>query len=214
MTWRQLSDLAADGHEIGGHAVDHVKLTTVSSSEARHQIADDRQTLIAHGFNATDFAYPFGAYNASVKAIVEGCGYSSARRSWVLCPIGQSPPSCDIWYPDVVERIPPVDPYAMRTIVSLRAWNTLAEMQSVVTRAESSSGGWVTLVFHHICDGCRGDDGYSVSPSTFARFLDWLDRRADRGAHVLTVQDVISERVRGVLASADALRPALPASNA
>jgi peptidoglycan/xylan/chitin deacetylase (PgdA/CDA1 family) len=52
--------VAADGNEIGGHTIDHVKLTTVSASEARRQIGDDRQALIDHGFTVTDFAYPHG----------------------------------------------------------------------------------------------------------------------------------------------------------
>lgn len=200
MTWSQLSDLAADGNEIGGHSVDHVNLTTLSWGDTRRQISDDRQALISCGFNATDFAYPFGSYNTRVKSIVQRCGYRSARRSWGLCPIGQSPPNCDVWYPDVVERIPPVDRYAMRTIVGLRAWSVLSDIQSVVTRAETNGGGWVTLVFHHIFEGCHPDNEYSVSSSTFSRLLDWLDLRADLGTHVLKVQDVISETVRGVLA--------------
>jgi peptidoglycan/xylan/chitin deacetylase (PgdA/CDA1 family) len=34
LTWGQLSDLAADGHEIGGHTLDHVDLTTVTVTRA------------------------------------------------------------------------------------------------------------------------------------------------------------------------------------
>lgn len=194
MTWRQLADLAADGNEIGGHAVEHLNLTMLSTSEARRQISDDREALLSHGLNPMDFAYPYGAYNSSVKSIVQECGYSSARRAWGLCPIGQSPPDCDVWYPDVVEPFHPVDHYAIRTIVSPRAWHTLSDLESVVTRAETNGGGWVTLVFHHVGDGCDPDYGYSMSPPLLARFLDWLASRADRGTHVLTVQDVMSER--------------------
>jgi Polysaccharide deacetylase/Bacterial Ig domain/Chitobiase/beta-hexosaminidase C-terminal domain len=196
MTWSQLSGLAADGNEIGGHTINHVDLTTVDSAEATHQVCDDRQALISHGFNVTDFAYPFGSYNSSVEAIVQGCGYSSARRSWGLCLIGESPPNCNVYYPDVAERIPPVDRYATRTIQSIRAWNTLADIESVVTRAENNGGGWVTLVFHHICDGCD-PDGYSVSPDILNSFLDWLQPRASNsgydGSFVRTVRDVVSD---------------------
>jgi peptidoglycan/xylan/chitin deacetylase (PgdA/CDA1 family)/plastocyanin len=196
MTWSQLSDLSGDGNEIGGHTLDHVDLTTVTTTEAMRQVCDDRQALISHGFNATDFAYPFGSYDG-VESIVQGCGYSSGRRSWGLCPIGQNPPNCDIYYPDVAERIPPVDRYAFRTIVSLRAWNTLSDIQSVVTRAENNGGGWVTLVFHRICDGCDPTNGYSVSPAILTSVLDWLQPRASNGTYVgtyvRTVRDVISD---------------------
>jgi peptidoglycan/xylan/chitin deacetylase (PgdA/CDA1 family) len=197
MRWEQLFELAADGNEIGGHTIDHVKLTTVSASEARRQIGDDRQALIGHGFTVTDFAYPHGDYNTSVESIVQACGYSSARRAWGLSPIGQTRPNCDRWYPDVAERIPPVDPYAMRTIVGLRPWNTLVEVESVVTRAENNGGGWVTFVFHRIGNGRKGDDGYSVSVAVFSAFLEWLECRVERGTRVLTVRDVVSKRVFG-----------------
>jgi Bacterial Ig domain/Polysaccharide deacetylase/Chitobiase/beta-hexosaminidase C-terminal domain len=193
LTWSQLSDLAAAGNEVGGHTIYHVDLTQVDSAEATRQVCDDRQALISHGFNATSFAYPFGSYNTSAKSIVQGCGYSSARRSWGLCPIGQYPPNCNSFYPDVAERIPPVDRYAMRTIVSFRAWHTLADIQSVVTRAENNGGGWVTLVFHHICEGCDPENGYSVSPAIFTPFLDWLQPRTSSGTFVRTVRDVISD---------------------
>jgi peptidoglycan/xylan/chitin deacetylase (PgdA/CDA1 family) len=85
LTWDQLSDLAADGNEIGGHTLDHVDLTTVTTAEATRQVCDDRQALGSHGFAVTDFAYPFGASNSSVESIVRGCGYQSARRAWGLC---------------------------------------------------------------------------------------------------------------------------------
>jgi peptidoglycan/xylan/chitin deacetylase (PgdA/CDA1 family) len=197
MTWRQLADLTADGNEIGGHAVEHLNLTMLGSSEARRQISDDREALLSHGLNPMDFAYPSGAYNSSVKSIVQDCGYSSARRAWGLCPIGQAPPDCEVWYQDVVEGIPPDDRYAIRTIVSPRAWHTVSDLEGVVTRAETNGGGWVTLVFHHVGDGCD-PNGYFISPPLLARFLNWLASRADRGTRVLTVQDVISQRAVGV----------------
>jgi peptidoglycan/xylan/chitin deacetylase (PgdA/CDA1 family) len=189
MTWAQLSALAADGHEIGGHTRDHVNLTRVSLREARRQISLDRRALIEHGFRATSFAYPFGDYNATVATIVRECGYASARRAWGLSPIGQTRPKRDRWYPDVAERIPPVDPYAMRTVVGLS--NALAEVESVVTRAENNGGGWVTLVFHRVSE--RPDrDGYSVAPETFEALLRWLDGRTAYGTYVRTVQDAVA----------------------
>lgn len=196
MTWSQLFDLAADGHEIGGHGVDHVELTTLNRRDARSQVSNDRQALISRGFDVSSFAYPSGSHNASVRSLVRECGYSSARRAWGLCPLGQSPPDCDAWYPDVVEQIPPVDRYAMRTTSGLRAWSTLSEIQSLVRRAEIDGGGWVMLVFHHIGEGSGPYHDYSVSLSLLGRFLGWLECRADDGTHVLTVQDIIRERGR------------------
>jgi peptidoglycan/xylan/chitin deacetylase (PgdA/CDA1 family)/N-acetyl-beta-hexosaminidase len=199
MTWDQLTGLAADGNEIGGHTLDHVDLTTVTTAEATRQVCDNRQDLIAHGFNVTDFAYPYGSSNPTVESIVRGCGYSSARRAWGLCPIGQSPPNC----PDGIggqysytTSIPPPNIWGIR-VTSVRAYNTLADMEATVTNAENSGGGWVPILMHHVCDGCDPTGGASVSPSILSAFLDWLAPRASasgyNGTYVRTMRDVISD---------------------
>ena len=110
MSWDQLAELAADGNEIGGHTVDHLKLTTLSASEATRQIADDRQALMRHGLTVTNFAYPYGDHNPAVEAIVQASGYSSARRAWGLSPIDKTRPKCHRWYPDVAETNPAGQP--------------------------------------------------------------------------------------------------------
>ena len=79
MSWSQIHDLADAGHEIGGHTLDHADLTSLSTAEATRQVCDDRNNLIAQGFTATSFAYPYGRNNASVQQVVRNCGYTSAR---------------------------------------------------------------------------------------------------------------------------------------
>jgi peptidoglycan/xylan/chitin deacetylase (PgdA/CDA1 family) len=191
MTWDQLTGLAADGNEIGGHTLDHVDLTSVSTTEATRQVCNDRQALISHGLTVTDFAYPYGASNTSAESIVRGCGYTSARRAWGLCAVGVAQPNCtDL----VAETIPPRNIWATGVIPSIRAWNTLADLQSVVTRAEGAGGGWVPIVFHHVCDGCDPTGGYAISPSVLSAFIDWLAPRGSGGTYVRTVRDVISDR--------------------
>jgi peptidoglycan/xylan/chitin deacetylase (PgdA/CDA1 family)/uncharacterized cupredoxin-like copper-binding protein len=196
MTWSQLSGLAADGNEIAGHTLDHVDLTTVGSAEATRQVCDDRQALISHGFSVTDFAYPYGASNSTVESIVRGCGYSSARRAWGLCPVGQVPPNCPDGaggqYP-LAETIPARHIWEIAIVSGIRAWTTLTDLENAVTHAEGT-GGWVPLLFHHVCDGCDPIDGYSVSPAILTAFLDWLALRSSSGTYVRTMRDVVSDR--------------------
>jgi peptidoglycan/xylan/chitin deacetylase (PgdA/CDA1 family) len=198
MTWDQLTGLSADGNEIAGHTLDHVDLTTVSTTEATRQVCNDRQALISHGFNVTDFAYPYGSSNGTVESIVRGCGYSSARRAWGLCPIGQVPPNC----PDggggqysFATSIPPPNPYRI-LVTSVRAEHTLADIEASVANAANSGGGWVPILMHHVCEGCATNGG-SISPSILSAFLDWLPSRASasgyNGTYVRTVRDVISD---------------------
>jgi len=187
LSWEELYELAADGHEIGGHTLDHVDLTAVDASEAARQVGQDRDALAARGFAVTGFAYPFGARSESVKSIVHDCGYRSARRSWGLCAAGiKAPGSAE----PVAETVPPKDSWAVRSIPSVRTSNTLADLQGVVTRAEDSGGGWVPLVFHHVSD--EGDGGgYAVGSATLAAFAEWLAGRASHGTRVRAVQEVV-----------------------
>jgi len=185
LTWSQLSGLAADGHEVGGHTLDHVDLTSVGATEAQRQVCDDRQALVSHGFTVTSFAYPFGARNSSLYSIIQGCGYSSARRSWGLCALGLAASACS---DPLAETFPPQNVWEIRTIPSVRTWHTLTDLQGIVSRAEAGGGGWVPIVLHHVCDACD-PDGYSISPSVLSAFLAWLAPRSSTGTYIRTMRD-------------------------
>ncbi|MEV5747504.1 polysaccharide deacetylase family protein [Actinoallomurus sp. NPDC052308] len=183
MTQADIAALASDGDEIAGHTVDHADLTTLSSDDAKREVCNDRVTLLGWGFKVKNFAYPYGSENAATEQIVRDCGYNSARAVGGVV----SPGSCDGC--GYAETIPPADVYNMQTPDSIKSDTSLATLKSLVTNAELHGGGWVQLVFHHVCDGCT--DTYSVSPSTLSDFLDWLSLRALLGTTVKTVDQVI-----------------------
>jgi hypothetical protein len=56
----------------------------------------------------------------------------------------------------------------------VRSTYSLADIESMVTNAENDKGGWVPLVFHHICDACGGN---SISLANFTALMDWLKTR-------------------------------------
>jgi Bacterial Ig domain/Polysaccharide deacetylase/Chitobiase/beta-hexosaminidase C-terminal domain len=199
LTWDQLHDLAADGNEVTGHTIDHVDLTTVDATEARRQVCDDRKALFDHGFQPTNFAFPYGARNDTVKAIVRDCGYNSARRAWGLW----SPANCPFNCP-YAETIPPADVYAIKTSDSIQADTSLSTIESYITQAEDHGGGWVPLVFHHLCTGC---DPYSITVENLTAFLDWLQARSTRGTVVKTVQQVVGGPVQPPPGGADTTPP-------
>jgi peptidoglycan/xylan/chitin deacetylase (PgdA/CDA1 family) len=187
LTWDQLSELAADGNEIAGHTVDHVKLTTVSEGEARRQIRDDREALFDHGFQPTSFAYPYGESNSTIEGIVRDCGYSSGRRAWGLWSAANSPRA------PRAELIPPGDSYRIRTSDNPTGDMPLSTICGFISEAENHGGGWVTLVFHQI-----GETGaaYSTTYADMTALLDWLQARAARGTVVKTVREVIGGPVQ------------------
>jgi peptidoglycan/xylan/chitin deacetylase (PgdA/CDA1 family) len=193
-----LHTLAAEGHEVTGHTVSHLEVPHVTAAEARRQICDGRDTLMKWGFHSTSFAYPGGVYSPATEAIVRGCGFNSARTV-----IGLRSPGCPRC--TVAETIPPKDPYAIRVPGQVDGSWTLATLENIVTTAERHGGGWVPLVFHHIC-GASQCPSLDVRLPVFNSFAKWLAQRRDVGTVVKTVGEVIGGPVRPMV-GAPAARP-------
>jgi peptidoglycan/xylan/chitin deacetylase (PgdA/CDA1 family) len=182
MTWQNVSDLNSDGNEIGGHTAYHANLPQIDTAEATRQICDDRVNLLNHGFAATDFAYPYGAYTSLDETLVQNCGYNSARTTDS--------------FSSTAESMPPQNPYAIRQVDA----SSLTAMENAVTAALQNGGGWVPITFHDICTGCSS---VSISAADFTTFLGWLQQQAGAGVNVQTVHQVIGGSVKpGVLGPA------------
>jgi peptidoglycan/xylan/chitin deacetylase (PgdA/CDA1 family) len=191
LRWWQVDQLYRDGHEIGGMGRDHEDLTahraTRSPAEAaswpktyawkRRQVCADRELLLRRGYDPRSFAYPEGAFAAAFpdgstpQDIVRGCGYLSARAVGGLGPQSSR----------YAGRLPPVDPYALRT-PDRRAHGPirLTELKDAVTAAVQRGGGWLPLAFDQVCHlGAANYRSCMASPrplpdTTLSAFLDWL----------------------------------------
>ncbi len=174
MTWDQLKTLQAAGDEIGGHSFDHTKLGGLDAAQLQHEICDDRQNLVQHGLSPVSFAYPFGNYDASVKAMVQQCGYAGART------ITGGP-----------QRFPLSDPFAVRAMPYVVSDTDLPKIQRYVTLSRSEGADWVVLIFHHVCDGC---DYYAIRPDLMNQLIRWLARQQSLGnVKVETFGEVLGE---------------------
>lgn len=194
-TRAQLTQLAEDGHEIGGHTVNHVNLPALPLDEAKRQICLDRANLTAWGFSVRSFAYPFAEATPAVGDLVRDCGYNSGRNVGSL----RSRFGCEGC--SFAEPVPPIQPYATRSHDVEGAW-TLEDFQDAVTNVESSGGGWVQLTFHNFCGTSCGE--LSIGEEVFTQFLDWLGpRAASNNTVVKTVGDVIGGAVQPVVAVDD-----------
>ncbi len=172
MTEEQLRGLYEDGHEIGGHTLNHTKLSDVKGADLKHEICRDRLDLLAYGFKVTSFAYPYGYYDILAKQAVEDCGYNSARI-----------------VTDGPDTIPPEDPFELQAMPYIVQDTDFSKMFRYVKSVESEGGGWAIFVFHHVCDDC---DQYSVDLETFTNFAVWLARQRDNNGLVIkTVDEVI-----------------------
>src|SRR5262245_54344940 len=182
MSWSQLQSLFAAGNDIGGHTLTHANLKHLKTADARVQVCQDRDNLIANGLQPTAFAYPFGSFDAGTDQIVQACGYNSGR--------GVSGVDDRKTF---AETIPPADSYGTRMPPNPKQATTVATIEGYITAAEQHGGGWVQLVFHHICDSC---DAYSITPADFQGLLDFLAPRAASGTVVRTTHEVIGGPVQ------------------
>lgn len=169
-----LGAAAAAGHEIAGHSLLHIDLTSLSSAELRRHVCDDRAALVGWGFSPTSFAYPYARQNAVVQDVVRGCGYTNARTVGGLACAGCVK----------AEPIPPLNAFNIRTPGLVLRETTLQQLKKYVTDAEAAGGGWIPFVFHRICNGCRSD---SVTEADLTGFLDWLKESEGRGVVVQTM---------------------------
>lgn len=190
MTWSQVHALANSGNEIAGHTVLHANLLQLDPSEQTREICNDRVNLIGQGFQPTDFAYPYGAgaANAQTRAIAQYCGYNSARDvTGVVSPYGCS--GCAY-----AETIPPKDYYATRAPQDILTSTSVREMENYVRQAPQHRGGWVQLIFHHICMSC---DPYAVTLPDFDTLMAWLASQQRQHLIVVkTVKQVIGGRFK------------------
>jgi peptidoglycan/xylan/chitin deacetylase (PgdA/CDA1 family) len=206
MTRANLDALKAAGHEIGGHTVSHQSLVALSPDEQNRQICQDRNTLLSWGYSVTSFAYPFVEFDSTTEAIARQCGYNSARSAGDL----RTPFSCGDC--PAAETVPPLDAYAVRTPDDVESNWTLANLQSIITRAEVT-GGWVPFNLHHVCaTNCPAE---SITPTTLDRFLAWLKPRSAVTIRttVRTVQQVLGGTVKPAVPPAPPPAPGAPGVN-
>jgi peptidoglycan/xylan/chitin deacetylase (PgdA/CDA1 family) len=180
LTIAQLQALQSAGEEIGGHTIDHPHLTTLSTDQQRYEICDDRETLMGAGLRVTDLAYPYGDYSAGTELLAAQCGYNSARAVSGLDCSGCA----------LAETTPPMDAYATRAYPT-NSTTTVAQMESQI-QAAMGTGGWDTLVFHHVCDPTANCGPDTVTPGDLTTLADWLVAEQNAGAlRVARVADVI-----------------------
>lgn len=170
--WDDLSALAAQGHEVGGHTSSHSHLPALTVNDARREIESDRLALLERELDPLTFAYPYGESTPEVESIVREVGYIAGRG------IG-----------GVVESVPPKHPFRLRSPHSARTWTTSEQLAALVL-VGAHEAGWTIVPFHHLEAEGEATSSYTTDPSQFAEFLDWL---VARGVQVARVRDVIAE---------------------
>ncbi|BCW20168.1 hypothetical protein NtRootA9_28760 [Arthrobacter sp. NtRootA9] len=197
LSYDSLRGVAALGHEIGGHTVNHLDLTGMPLQEAQREICLDRATLTEWGFNVRNFAYPFAEGSAEVRQAAMACGYNSARG------LGEVRTRFGCEECDPAAALPPVDLEETAAPAPVTVEWTVEDLKESV-RAAQPAGGWVQLTFHSVCTvNC---DYFGVTEPVLAEFLTWLQAETRRGSTVVRpVEEVIGGPVQPLV---DAPAPA------
>jgi peptidoglycan/xylan/chitin deacetylase (PgdA/CDA1 family) len=79
LSWPEIGELAALGHEIGAHSHTHPQLDTIPVAAMQREIAGSRGRLQAATRQSVDsFAYPHGYSDSRVRRVVREAGFTSA----------------------------------------------------------------------------------------------------------------------------------------
>lgn len=86
MSWDQIRELHAAGHEIGSHSLTHPLLPDLDGDALRDEIVTSRSRLAAAtGAEVASFCYPNGSYDGRCLAAVRDAGYTCAvTTAWGL----------------------------------------------------------------------------------------------------------------------------------
>lgn len=168
MTLNQIKSAYAAGNEIGSHTVNHPDLTTLSSTKLTRELVNSKNYLQTNlGTTVTDFAIPYGTYNANVTSAIKKY-YRSSR-------------TVDMGYntPDNF------DPYRI-VVQNIDINTTTAQFQSWIDYT-SQNNCWLVLVYHGVDNS---GEQYSISPQNFQTQLQYIYQK---NLTVETMSQALSE---------------------
>jgi peptidoglycan/xylan/chitin deacetylase (PgdA/CDA1 family) len=78
MDWNEIKTLQKEGHDIGSHSMNHVRLEKLSKKNVEYEVGQSKRCLQDHGINAKSFAYPFDS-GTDDKTVINISKYEIAR---------------------------------------------------------------------------------------------------------------------------------------
>lgn len=166
------------GQEICSHTITHPMLTQINDTQLTNELVQSKayleQNLAANGAAQTvvsDFASPYGDYNAHVNDAIKAAGYASHRT------VDEGFNSKDNF-----------DPYRLR-VQNVFNTTTAAEVSAWVQQAQADKT-WLILVYHRVTATTAEAGQYDTDVATFKTHLDAIQAS---GIKVETFHDALAE---------------------
>jgi peptidoglycan/xylan/chitin deacetylase (PgdA/CDA1 family) len=137
ITIGQLQAISAN-NEIAAHTRTHPHLSTLTPAQQTWEIQGSKDDLVAWGYAPTDFAYPYGDFDADTQSIT--AQYFATGRTVDDSELNTA-------------QTPPVHLYAY----PLSSTTLFQNVQAAIDRADAE-GTWVIIVFHRV-----DEDGNPIS---------------------------------------------------
>ena len=168
VTLDEVLQMYNNGHEIGAHTRTHPSLTTLTQAQMTDEVAGSKLDLISWGITPTTFAYPYGAYNATVEAVVQSAGFRGARDS----DLGYNSSGVGLSFGGPLDH----------TTQPLVLWSEAAEMDMNTTLANITSeidyavanNLWLVILFHRVDETDPCCASISVSHELVQGTVDYL----------------------------------------
>ena len=172
MTVAEITALRSAGNEVASHSVSHPDFTKLTTTQRAYQFSQSKSTLSTKFGPVTNFAYPYGAYNATTLA--EGATYYKTQRST-----------------DTGFNTRDTINYANLVVQNVFSTTTPAQVQAWVDQA-ARDRSWLILVYHEVAVTpiAAGDEFYTTSPADFSSELGIVKRS---GLGIVTVAQAVAE---------------------
>jgi peptidoglycan/xylan/chitin deacetylase (PgdA/CDA1 family) len=142
----QIKDIAARGHEIGGHSITHPNLSRLSKQRVIKELTESKLYLEKlTGQTVTSFAYPFGDSDQRIEKLTAEAGYSSGRGVQIGDLVTPAASKMDL------NALLPLNRTSLETVTA------------AIDQAKTKKR-WLILAFHKVEE--RGGQ-FSVTPAMF-----------------------------------------------
>jgi len=84
LNWEDVNELQNEGHEIGSHTINHLRLTELNNFQLHEEVVTSKSLIEKHCGEIQHFAYPYGRwsdFNQRGMSLVREAGYKSCATA-------------------------------------------------------------------------------------------------------------------------------------